>query len=73
MSPERPAAGPDFLNTAEVCALLRISRPTLYGAIARGEVPGVLRLGRVLRFSRAALVGSEGVQACASRSIGGNR
>jgi excisionase family DNA binding protein len=59
---------PEYMTAEEVCRLLRISRPTLYSALARGQVPGALRVGRCWRFRRAALVAnSGGVQACVSR------
>lgn len=43
---------PDVLTADEVAALLRVDRKSIYAAVARGEVPGVLRLGRLIRFSR---------------------
>lgn len=43
---------PDVLTVDEVAALLRVDRKSIYAAVARGEVPGVLRLGRLIRFSR---------------------
>jgi excisionase family DNA binding protein len=47
---------PDVLNVEEAAALLRINSKTLREAIARGEIPGVRRIGRVIRLSRAALL-----------------
>ncbi len=41
-----------MLDVAELCDLLRVNRKTVYDAIGRGEIPGVVRLGRVLRFHR---------------------
>ncbi|WP_338867959.1 helix-turn-helix domain-containing protein [Myxococcus stipitatus] len=46
----------DFLTVEEAAALLRVNRKTLYEAIRLGQVPGVMRLGRVLRIRRVALV-----------------
>lgn len=43
---------PDVLTVEEVAALLRVDRKSIYAAVARGDVPGVLRLGRLIRFSR---------------------
>ena len=43
---------PDVLTADEVAALLRVDRKSIYAAVARDEVPGVLRLGRLIRFSR---------------------
>lgn len=42
----------DYLTTAEVAALLRVSKPTVVKAVAKQGLPAV-RLGRVLRFARA--------------------
>ena len=39
----------------EVAELLACSRDTIYDAVARNELPGVLRLGRRILISRAAL------------------
>ncbi len=47
---------PDFLKAEEVAALLRIDRKTVYEAAKRHEIPGVIRLGRVLRFRRDAVL-----------------
>ena len=46
-----------FLTVAEAAALLRCNRNTLYEAIRLGQVPGVLRIGRLLRIRRADLDG----------------
>lgn len=45
----------DVLTVDEGAALLRVGRKSLYAAIDRGEVPGVVRIGRTIRLSRAAL------------------
>ncbi|WP_141323173.1 helix-turn-helix domain-containing protein [Myxococcus sp. AB025B] len=47
---------PDFLTVEEAAALLRVNRKTLYEAIRLGQVPGIVRLGRVLRIRRSILV-----------------
>jgi excisionase family DNA binding protein len=44
------------LTVDEVAALLRIERKTAYAAIQRGEIPGVRRIGSILRISRDALL-----------------
>ena len=44
------------LTVAEAARFLRVNRNTLYDAVKRGEVPGVIKVGRVLRISRAALI-----------------
>jgi excisionase family DNA binding protein len=47
--------GPEFLTIDEGAELLRLNRNTLYEAIRLGQVPGVLRVGRLLRLRRADL------------------
>ena len=49
--------GPEFLTIDEAAALLRLNRNTLYEAIRLGQVPGVMRVGRLLRLRRADLTG----------------
>jgi excisionase family DNA binding protein len=55
-SPAQREQGPPLeasvLNVDELAALLRVERKTVYGAIARGEIPGVRRVGTLLRVSR---------------------
>jgi excisionase family DNA binding protein len=46
----------DVLKVMEAAALLRVNEKTLREAIARREVPGVRRIGRVIRLSRGALL-----------------
>jgi len=48
----------EMLTVSEAAALLRVDRKTLYSAIRRGDVRGVIQLGRVIRIQRRALVGS---------------
>lgn len=47
-----PRSLPIILKADEVAELLRINRKTLYEAVQRGELPGVIRIGRSLRFRR---------------------
>lgn len=44
-----------MLTVEEAAHLLRISRSAAYALAKRGELPGVLRLGRTLRVSRLAI------------------
>lgn len=53
-SPSSPL--PEVLKAAEVARLLRIDRKTLYEAVQRKQVPGVIRVGRSLRFCRQVLL-----------------
>jgi excisionase family DNA binding protein len=43
---------PAVLTVDELAALLRVDRKTVYAAIARGEIPGVRRIGSLLRVPR---------------------
>jgi excisionase family DNA binding protein len=47
---------PDVLTVDELATILRVERKTVYGAIARGEIPGVRRIGAILRVSRDAVL-----------------
>lgn len=44
------------ITADELAELLRVDRKTVYQAASRGEIPGVIRLGRCVRFSRAAIM-----------------
>lgn len=54
----KPSVGhlPEFLTAEEAAALLRVNRKTFYRALERGEVPGVVRIGRLTRIRRSALL-----------------
>ena len=52
----KPDQMPEFLKAEELAKLLRINRKTLYDAVARDEIPGVVRFGRSLRFRRDAVL-----------------
>jgi len=59
LSPSRREADrvlPTVMTTEEVAALLRVNRKAIYGAVARGELPGAHRVGRKLRFARDAVL-----------------
>jgi excisionase family DNA binding protein len=65
-------APPDVLTVDELAELLRVERKTAYAAIARGDIPGVRRLGRTIRISRASVLewlGQGQVRAPRSRRI----
>lgn len=47
--------GEALLTVDEAASFLRVNRKTLYEAIQHNEVPGVVRLGRVIRIGRSAL------------------
>ena len=49
-------AGPMVLTVDEAAELLRVDRKTVYESIRRGELPGVVRLGRSIRIGRGALL-----------------
>ena len=46
-----------FLTVEEVAAVLRTTRTAVYALVARGQVPGVIRLGRRVLFRRDVLLG----------------
>jgi excisionase family DNA binding protein len=43
---------PSVLSVDEVAVLLRVNRKTAYEAVARGDIPGVRRVGRAIRIDR---------------------
>jgi len=50
------ASLPYLLCADEVAALLRISRKSVYCMVERGEIPGVTKIGRRVRFHRDSLL-----------------
>lgn len=42
---------PELLTVPEVAELLRIGRRAAYEAIARGDIPGAVKIGRTIRVS----------------------
>ena len=50
------SALPVVLTVDEAADLLRVDRKTVYESIRRGELPGVVRLGRSIRIGRTALL-----------------
>ena len=46
----------EFLTGNEVAELLRKSRPAVYAMVERGQVPGVVRIGRRVLVCRQDLV-----------------
>ena len=47
---------PAFMKADELAELLRVNRKTVYEAASRDEIPGIVRLGRVIRFRRKAVL-----------------
>jgi excisionase family DNA binding protein len=55
--PDQPSSPPpEFLTVDEAAALLRLNRNTLYEAIHKGRMTGVVRVGKRIRIRRAALL-----------------
>ena len=52
---EQPVVDDAVLDVEETARLLRVGRNTIYELVARGEIPH-RRLGKQIRFSRAALM-----------------
>jgi excisionase family DNA binding protein len=48
----RSAEPPATYTVAQLAALLGVNRGTVYEAIERGQVPGVIRLGRRILIAR---------------------
>ena len=48
-------SGHDVLDVPKVASLLSVGRNTIYGLVARNEIPH-RRLGKAIRFSRAAVM-----------------
>ena len=48
---------PPVIGVTDAAALLGVNSKTLYEAIARGEVPGAVRVGRAIRIYRDAFLG----------------
>ena len=46
---------PLFLQVEEIADLLRVSRKAVYAMVERDEIPGVMKIGRRLRFRRDVL------------------
>ena len=40
----------------ELATFLRLDRKAVYASIGRGEIPGVRRIGRIIRISRSAVL-----------------
>jgi len=57
---------PAVLTVEEVANILRVNRKTVYEAVARKEIQGYLRIGRVIRFSREAFLEWLRSQGCVS-------
>jgi excisionase family DNA binding protein len=46
---------PSVMTADSVSRMLRVNKKTLYEMVRTRSIPGVVRMGRVLRFSREAL------------------
>ena len=53
---------PPIMTVDSVARMLRVNRKTLYEMVRTKAIPGVVRLGRVIRFSRDALLSWLGVR-----------
>jgi len=49
-------ASPLLFTVTETAELLRTSPKAIYAMVARGQLPGIIRIGRNLRFRRDALL-----------------
>lgn len=69
-APQGKVKLPEFLTVAEVAALFRVHRNLVYEAAARGEIPGMVRIGRTIRFRRDAVLQCFEVQGRGSQPSG---
>ena len=49
-------AVPTFLTPADVAVILRTTRKAIYSMIQRGQLPGIIRIGRRVLFREEALL-----------------
>ena len=47
---------PEVLNVDEVAKILRVERKTIYNLVREGKLPCGKRVGRVIRFSKEAVL-----------------
>jgi len=55
-SPDAPPSDPAVMTIEELADFLRVNHKTVREAIARGEIPGVRRIGGTIRIFRPAVV-----------------
>ena len=53
---KRPDGRPVYLTSEEVADFLRTSRKAIYAMIERGQLPGVVRIGRRVLVREDALI-----------------
>ena len=56
LEPNAAHTFPEFLSVEELSTLLRVNHKTLRDAMARGQIPGVRRIGGVIRIHRRTVV-----------------
>ena len=59
---------PTLMTVDELAKLVRMNRNTVYEAAARSEIPGVVYIGRTIRFVRDVVVEWMCSQGCVPRS-----
>ena len=47
---------PDVITVEELAERLRVQPKTVYAAIRRRQIPGIVRVGRLIRISRPAVL-----------------
>jgi excisionase family DNA binding protein len=52
----------EFATVGEFARLLGVDRKTVYGAIQRGEVAGVYRLGRAIKIHVPTALRAQGIE-----------
>jgi excisionase family DNA binding protein len=58
---------PSVMTADSVSRALRVNRKTIYEMVKANSIPGVVRVGRVIRFSRDALLAWLGVKPGAAK------
>lgn len=51
-----PSESPEFLTVPETANLLRTTRKAIYALVERGQLPGVVRIGRRVLVRREMLL-----------------
>jgi excisionase family DNA binding protein len=52
----------DFATVSQFAGLLGVNRKTVYAAIQRGEIAGVIRVGRALKIHVATALRAQGIE-----------
>jgi excisionase family DNA binding protein len=62
-----------LLNVPELCEYLSLPKASIYTMVSLGKLPGVVRLGRALRFEKSAIDGWVNAQAATQSNAQAHR